>query len=363
LIQMVDLTGTYGLSFLIVLGNIIVYLALKALVQGQRAQKTVGASLLAAWIGLLAGIWLYGVKRVQAVDLLAAAAPRPRLAVVQGNIDQNHKWDPAFQQATIAAYERLSRQAAASGAELVVWPETAAPFFYGHQTEPTRRVEQAIADIGVDVILGSPSVGLRGEEPVFFNSAFLVDHRGVVRGKYDKVHLVPFGEYVPLKRFLPFLGKMVEQVGDFSRGPAGHTLSWHDYGLGVLICYEIIFPTLSRSMVQNQAGILINMTNDAWFGRSSAPQQHLAMAVMRAVENRRSLARSANTGISGFIDPTGRIVLASNLFEEAALTWAAPVLSVKSVYTRWGDWLAWLCLVVAAVAVVASRKKGNLHQT
>ena len=171
-------------------------------------------------------------------------------------------------------------------------------------------------------------------------------------GKYDKTHLVPYGEYVPFKKWLPFLGKIVAQVGDFDAGKIGNTLQWKDQHLGVQICYEIIFPNLSRAMANNNASLLINITNDAWFGKTSGPYQHFSMTVLRAVENRRSLARAANTGISGFVDPVGNILAATPLLEEAALTRSLPLLKEKSIYTRMGDLFARVCFGIVLLLTV-----------
>ena len=171
-------------------------------------------------------------------------------------------------------------------------------------------------------------------------------------GKYDKTHLVPYGEYVPFKKWLPFLGKIVAQVGDFQAGTIGNTLPWKNHQIGVQICYEIIFPGLSRALARNNASLLINITNDAWFGKTSGPHQHFSMTVFRAVENRRSLARAANTGISGFIDPAGRILAATALLEEAAVTRSIPLLKEKTIYTNIGDLFARGCLAVVLLLTV-----------
>ncbi|MCX5883189.1 MAG: apolipoprotein N-acyltransferase, partial [Deltaproteobacteria bacterium] len=198
----------------------------------------------------------------------------------------------------------------------------------------------------------------------FFNSAFLIDPNGNVAGKYDKVHLVPFGEYVPFQEWFPFIGKIVEEVGDFKSGRKGQTLIWGEFPLGIQICYEMIFPDLSREMARNQAAFLINMTNDAWYGKTSAPYQHFSMAVFRAVENRRSLIRSANTGISGFIDPAGRIIASTPLYEEAVITRSLPVLTTESFYTRYGDVFALTCMAISILlfflcAITQNRIRGR----
>jgi apolipoprotein N-acyltransferase len=183
--------------------------------------------------------------------------------------------------------------------------------------------------------------------------------------KYDKTHLVPFGEYVPFKKWLPFLGKMVAQVGDFKAGMEGKTLLWKTEQVGVQICYEIIFPGLSRAMARNNASLLINITNDAWFGKTSGPYQHFSMTVFRAVENRRALVRSANTGISGFIDPAGRVLASTPLVQDAALVHSMPLMKIKTVYTRVGDLFAQACMAIVLLVIMleivrcwTKRKKG-----
>ena len=173
-------------------------------------------------------------------------------------------------------------------------------------------------------------------------------------GKYDKVHLVPYGEYVPLKRFFPFLGKLVEAVGDFRPGKEGQVLSLNGEKVGILICFEIIFPELSRLMVKNGAQLLVNITNDAWFGTSSAPYQHLSMGVLRAVENHRAVARAANTGISAFVDPVGRILDKTPLFEEAVRIRSLPVMDQETFYTHYGDLFAIGCVLISMVACIKS---------
>jgi len=191
----------------------------------------------------------------------------------------------------------------------------------------------------------------RDDEVDYYNSAFFIHPLGKVAGRYDKVHLVPYGEYVPLKQWLPFVDKIVEQVGDFKTGAAGEVLVSEDYRLGVLICYEGIFPNLSAAMARNGARLLVNITNDAWYGATSAPYQHFSMAVFRAVENRRVLIRSANTGISGFIDPAGRIMGTTPLFEDAVMTREVPQLDILTVYSRHGDWFARLCLGLTFILI------------
>ncbi|RTZ99560.1 MAG: apolipoprotein N-acyltransferase, partial [Deltaproteobacteria bacterium] len=197
-----------------------------------------------------------------------------------------------------------------------------------------------------DFLIGSPSFAENNGRLIYHNSAFLIDKTGRLVTRYDKAHLVPFGEYVPFKKYLPFVGKIVAQVGDFVPGPMGETVLWRGHRIGILICYELIFPELARHQVQNGAAFLVNLTNDAWYGRTSAPYQHFSMAVFRAVENRRALVRVANTGISGFIDPAGRISQPTNLFEATAIRQSIPLVSIKTGYVRAGYRFPHACLVV-----------------
>jgi apolipoprotein N-acyltransferase len=232
-----------------------------------------------------------------------------------------------------------------------VWPETAVPFYFLYDAKLSEKVIETVYEMETDFLIGSPSFKTGSEEIEYYNSAYLINAESKTIEKYDKVHLVPFGEYVPFKKWLPFLGKMVAQVGDFKSGEKGETLSWNNQKLGILICFEIIFPGLSRAMVQNGTDFLINITNDAWFGKTSAPYQHFSMAIFRAVENKRFLVRAANTGISGFIDPVGKVWEQSTLLEDAVLTQAIPIYGKITVYSRFGDFLAITCSLVSAVLI------------
>jgi apolipoprotein N-acyltransferase len=203
---------------------------------------------------------------------------------------------------------------------------------------------EGIQETDTDYLIGSPSFTGKEGNIAYYNSAYLISPGTKTIHTYEKAHLVPYGEYVPFKKWLPFLGKIVAQVGDFRPGKAGKTIPWEKGALGVQICYEIIFPGLSRAMVKNDAVLLINITNDAWFGKTSGPYQHFSITVFRAVENRRALARAANTGISGFIDPAGRILTSTPLLQEAAVTRTLPLIRSKTFYTRFGDLFALACL-------------------
>ena len=219
----------------------------------------------------------------------------------------------------------------------------------------------AVARMGTHFLVGSPAYESdKGAADLsIFNSAYLIDPAGQVAGRYDKVHLVPFGEYVPLRSWLPFLGKMVPQAMDFSAGQTGQLLAMNGTRLGVQICYEAIFPSLCAAMVRQGGDVIINITNDAWFGKTAAPGQHFAMAVVRTVENRRSLVRAANTGISGYVDPAGRVLETSEIFETASLIRSVPLIQDRiTFYSRHGDVLPWIALAAGLAMILASRANG-----
>jgi apolipoprotein N-acyltransferase len=354
LIQVADITGVYGLSFLIVLANVVLLLIIKGIVTSEPAAYPVrSAALLLALLVLTLG---YGFKRLNTGE---HGAPL-KVALVQGNIPQDVKWDPAFQETTVATYERLSRQACSGGSDLLVWPESALPFFFQSEERYAARVKSLAAELKTSMVVGSPAAEKDRERIRYLNSAFLLGPTGEVLGRSDKMHLVPFGEYVPLARFLPFVSKLVVGIGDFSPGTAITPLDTGRVKIGVLVCFEGIFPELSRAYVRTGSRLLVNITNDAWFGRSSAPYQHLSMTVFRAVENRVPLVRAANTGITAIIDSRGHVRGMTQLFKEAYLTGEVRLGEGKTFYSRYGDIFAWLCLAGTVVIVVlAFRKKGK----
>jgi apolipoprotein N-acyltransferase len=356
LIQISDILGVYGLSALITLANGAVFVTLLYFTKRRWQKADITRRLVTgSIIVLILGIALsgsYGHWRLKTIDNLIAVSPKTRIAVVQGNIDQAVKWNPAFQIDTIKKYNRLSSSINKQRPDLIVWPESATPFYFLHDIKPTELVFEGIQQTATDYLIGSPSFVQSDDGVRYFNSAYLISPLTKNLSKYDKTHLVPFGEYVPLKKWLPFLGKIVAQVGDFKAGMEGSTLRWKTEQVGVQICYEIIFPGLSRAMAKNNASLLINITNDAWFGKTSGPYQHFSMTVFRAVENRRALVRSANTGISGFIDPAGRVLESTPLLQEAALVQSIPLMKTKAVYTRIGDLFAQVCLAAALIVVL-----------
>lgn len=365
LLQLADLGGHHLVTFGVVLVNGLVLIAVN-LFRRDPARMTFrqvrpAVSLAVIFLLLAAG---YSVLRYRQLSSLAETSPRFKVAVVQGNIAQDEKWTPAMKKSTLEVYRRLSEEAVdSSNSTLVVWPETALPFFPVNDPLFSTVTDWA-ARQKVWLLTGAPYFVITSDRErsfenavVYYNSALLINPGGEVAGRYDKQHLVPFGEYVPLRKFLFFLEPLVESVGNFSFGSSGAPLTAGVVKLGVLICYESIFPDLAREEAAAGANVLVNITNDAWYGRSSAPYQSFAMAVLRAVETRRSLVRAANTGISGFVDPAGQVMDKSPIFATLALSAAVPVLEGETIFTRFGYLFAPACLLFFAFLFAVRRRK------
>jgi apolipoprotein N-acyltransferase len=363
MIQIADVTGVFGLSFAIVFINAVVFDIFRAWQskgQSRMLNRQILAELIAGFV-LLAAVVGYGMVRTGEAKKLMAKADVMPVSLIQGNIDQSIKWHPAFQQETIHIYTSLSHQSVPAGEGLIVWPETASPFFFQDRNDMHRDIVSLARQTGDWLLFGSPSYRQEGEIIAFQNSAFLLAPDGRIDGQYDKVHLVPYGEYVPLRRFFPFISKLVVGIGDFRGGPGYEPLRMHgSHGrrrLGVMICYEGILPEAGRTYRQRGADLLVNITNDAWFGNTSAPHQHLSMTVFRAVENRLFLIRAANTGISAIVDPTGMIADRSRLFEKATVRGTIHFMNMKTFYSAYGDVFVYGCMMGLILILIISIRK------
>jgi len=279
---------------------------------------------------------------------------------VQGNIEQSLKWDPSHLNETLDTYRDLSAQA--ESPDLIVWPESAMPFFYQDGGGRAAKIHSVVERSKANLLFGSPAYkqlvdanGQPSKRYRYLNSAYLLAKNNQLVGRSDKVHLVPFGEYVPLANLLSFVDKLAQGIGDFVPGK-NRPLPLNGHQLGVLVCYEAIFPEVSRNLVRNGADLIVNITNDAWFGKSSAPWQHLAMTRFRAVENRVWLARCANTGVSALIDPLGRVVRQSQLFQAETVEGDVYFCNETSLYTRTGDSVPLLLSIVVFGWLWQSRK-------
>lgn len=349
LIQIADISGIYGVSFLVLAVNG----ALTDLLLIRRRLNTMPLFPLsftftgiASLLLLLAATLGYGMFR------LSEQRPGAQVAVgvIQGNIEQDRKWEPAFQNEVMDTYEKLSQDALSAHPVLLVWPETAVPFYFGYDSLNSDRLVQFQKTTGAYLLFGSVMVRSRTRDRTeLTNSVILLDREGKKTFSYDKIHLVPFGEYVPLRSVLFFIDKLVEGIGDYVPGRQYVRAETEFGSFGTVVCYEVIFPGLVRKFFINGGDIIITITNDAWFGRTAGPYQHFSMAVFRAIENRKPLIRAANTGISGFIDSNGRIQAATGLFTRQALTENVTTDSTRTFYTRYGDLFSYLCIIISIV--------------
>ena len=363
LIQICDLVGVYGVGYLVAAVNLLVFHIVFERRTGGRRAFAVQGGVVAALIALTLG---YGHLETREPAPGTAFSAPVRTAVIQGNIDQSRKWLPEHQEKTLDTYRRLSLQAAGQEPGLIVWPETAVPFFFQDPSHLSAGVLAVPEATEADLLFGSPAYEGSGRRTQYANRAYLLSAEDRRVERYDKVHLVPFGEYVPLQRFLPFVHRLVPAAGDFSPGDRVEPLDAPGYSAGVLICYEAIFPELARRQVMEGADLLVNLTNDAWFGPTSAPFQHLAMSVFRTVETRRPLVRAANTGISAFVDTRGRVTTKSGLFQEAVLlSEVRPSRIPPPLYARWGDVfpLFLLALVFVKLVIFGNRRRSRKQWT
>ncbi|MFH1058657.1 MAG: apolipoprotein N-acyltransferase [Pseudomonadota bacterium] len=356
LIQSAELWGATGLSAMVALINgLIACAVLPGGAAGPGRPRRWAALGLAAI--LLAGGWWAGAARMAAVERLATDAPRLTVSVAQAGIGQDQLWRPEMRLTVIRRYVELTQAqapAASAGAPpwLAVWPESAAPFYFLLQARESAPVLQTAAELGAYVALGSNGMVDRGPPLKASNRVWLVGPQGRPEGHYDKVHLVPFGEYVPLPDIF-FFARAVAGLGiDFVPGRVGDTLSVGGVKVGPLICYESIFPELARAQRQLGAVLLINQTNDAWYGRTGASYQHMSHLRLRAVENRVAVARAATTGVSCFVLPDGAVTHATELFTPAAATRELPLLKLPTLFTATGDVAGPLGLALGLAATV-----------
>jgi apolipoprotein N-acyltransferase len=389
--QLASVIGVYGLSALVAApaaaaaygihhGSDASYFRSRS--RSRASEQFTRWSALGAVCLLIAGIGFWGQKRVDASELLRQGAPL-KVGIVQGNIAQLNKWQPAWRDRILSSYLDMSRKVAAEGVSLIVWPEASMPFLFEEDPMRAEMVRRVARDTGTFMLLGGDQVQRTRVPNVkdrWFNSAFLLRPDGGVAGTYKKMQLVPFGEYVPFANIFTFAGPIVESVDNFSAGnrvevlrfnggpqqeasaspvPSGtngHTPAAATVSLSTGICYEAVFPSLAREAVRSGSQLLTTITNDAWYGTSSAPFQHFEQASMRAIEEGRFLVRSANTGISGVVDPYGRVLNRTELFVPATLTAEVRLLDQWTLYARIGDAFAYACVTLTVLTLLASTR-------
>jgi len=353
--QLASVVGVYGLSaFVTMVSAATAYAALERSAARWRVSAVVAVMVLAV------GVW--GALRVRASSLTREGTP-VRVAVLQGNILQDQKWDPALRDSILQRYVEMTREAIGRNAQFVLWPESATPMPYEQDSLRGEAIRRLARQAHITLLIGSDQV-----EPVrpidqgkpqerIYNAAYLIQPDGSTAAIYRKIHLVPFGEYVPFKRVLFFVGPLVEAVSDFTPGTDALLLPVAGHQASTAICYEVIYSSLIRDFVAHGSELLTTITNDAWYGRSSAAYQHWQQASLRSIEEGRYLARAANTGISGFVDPYGRALQTSQMFQSAILTEDVRFLTSRTIYSRIGDAAGWLSVLLTAAALAATRRK------
>ncbi len=358
-VQVADITGVYGISWLIVLANVAIWGLAENLAARTLPRLTVPLCALVIVVMVL----LYGQMRLGTYPAAPEHSSAPKIGVLQGNIPQVDKWRTEARETTFQRYEQLAQQSRGQGAELLVWPETSVPVLFGSPDTDQMRPRELSLKLGVPMLIGAPSIVPADKGPRYYNSAFLVD--GIsLQAEYRKMHLVPFGEYTPLTWLIGWRKDLVvTRPANYSSGD--HMTVMQSGSLprfSVLICYEAIFPGLAREAVQNGAQMLVNITNDGWFGDSAAPYQHLAMARVRAVENRVPLTRAANTGVSALIDPCGRITNTIPLNTQGTFVAGVPSTGpAGSFYSSYCDLFAWACVLVCIALWGFSGKSFRSH--
>jgi apolipoprotein N-acyltransferase len=376
-IQIASVAGAYGVSLLLAMVNsavaaCVIALLYRSINLNPRPNRPISnrgiVSIAAAAAFLVILVICYGIIVVSRPTM----GKKVRVSVVQGNIEQEKKWDRRHAAFIMETYVGLTRKALRDQPDLIVWPEAATPRALSQDQRLYFQVKHLAEEAGVPLLLGSSSHQKfdkgRSREIELRNSAFLIgpDPRGKNQ-QYDKIHLLPFGEYLPYRETIPWSWIDVPNVTSTMPGKEFTVFQCPNFRFSAPICWEIIFPDLAREFVKSGAQLLINITNEAWFGRSVGPQHYVISSVFRAVENRVYVVRCANTGISCFIDPYGRIAGRvkdennEDLFVRGVLTETIIPMESRTAYTRYGDWLVWICVGVSLVLTIVAvlRRKSD----
>ena len=369
-IQIASVAGTHGVSFLLAMVNsAVAALALTILYRSEtlhpRLNRPISnrglASIVSAAAFLTVLSLFYGMMVVSKPT--ADAGKKLKVSVVQGNIEQAKKWDRSYRNYIIERYEELSRHVSEEQPSLIIWPEAATPGFVLKDIALLRRIIGLIREMNTYFLIGSCEYPKFQEGPLKVdqagNTALFFSPDGKVLGQYLKIHLLPFGEYLPYKETIPWSWIGVPKINTTMPGKEFTTFQYRTFRFGAPICWEIMFPYVSRELVKNGAQFLANITNEAWFGRGVGPQHYVISSVFRAVENRVYVVRCANTGISCFIDPYGRITGrvqkdGKDTLVEGYLTRPVYLSEERTFYTKHGDLFAYLCLLVSVVMIGAS---------
>jgi apolipoprotein N-acyltransferase len=368
--QVASLFGVYGVSMLV--ASVSAACAVAAVSNAKPATSATGSGFalrasrslrsyrpVVVVLVIVFAVAVWGSRRA-AVAEWTHTGEAVRVGLIQGNVDQNEKIEPGRAGAIFQDYLNMTRQAIREGAGFVIWPESSTPFRFEDDPFAATQIRRLAQQARVPILFGSDQFvrGANGAPATFYNSAFLVRSDGTTGGVYRKMHLVPFGEYVPAKKLFFFAAPLVQAVSDFSAGDEAVLLPVDGHLVSTAICYEVVYPDLVRRFVSGGSEMLTTITNDAWFGPTSAPYQHFEQASMRAIEEGRYLVRAANTGVSGIVDPYGRVVDRSAIFQPAVIVGEARFLTASTFYARHGDVLAYASvLATAALLVLASKRR------
>ena len=346
--QLASVLGMYGVSLLVAFVNAAIAYAMLT------AGRARVAALAAAVVVLIAtGAW--GSLRI-GDGSLTRMGTAIRVGLIQGNIAQEDKWKGGEARRIFTTYIAMTRDAVRRGAEFVIWPESSTPFMFEEDPVGQAAIRALARELHVPILFGSDQEE-HGATPALYNAAFLIAPDGTTVGVYRKIHLVPWGEFIPLKRWLYFVSPLVDSFTDFSPGTTMVMLPVGSHLVSTAICYEVVYPSLIRQAVHAGSELVTTITNDAWYGNSSAPYQHFQLASMRAIEQGRYMVRAANTGISGIVDPYGRVVQQSAIFEQSALVEQVRFLTIRTAYSKIGDVVAYAAMAVIAAGLIALRKR------
>jgi apolipoprotein N-acyltransferase len=364
LIQISSLTGVYGVSFLVVLVNAAIAYFFANIFKGKRVILVLAVAIIIFIVSYTYGLMViagYVAKDEyeRSSKLAEDITKKIKISVLQGNIEQESKWDKEYIEKTLDIYENLTKSAVKDSPQIIIWPETAAPVYLRYDKKYFEKVKKIVELGNTYSLIGAPDALIDKDYNIkeYFNSAFLISKEGKILSKYDKIHLVPFGEYIPYKDVFSFLKKVASGAGagDFSPGGVYTVFNGPDK-FSVLICWEIVFPELARKFVMNGANFLVTISNDAWYRISSASYQHFINLPFRAVENRVNIVRAANTGISGFVDYKGEILSYLDIFKRDKLTSLIVMRKQETLYTRFGDWFVKICAVVSVIGIIFIKK-------
>lgn len=381
LIQLSSILGEFGITFLIVVVNRAVYEFIISFgiqgIKGKRIKdkgknKSESGGLIKNAIQccmiilIMGGVIYWGNNRIIIYDAETEDSPRVTLSIIQGNIPQEQKWDPVFKDDIINKYTRLSEELYKDNPDLIVWPEAAVPVYMRHDKEVKNKICDFVQKGGIPLVTGDPDVKeLPDETLIYYNSAFMISKNGLIMDTYNKIKLVPFGEYIPglIRKMMPFIGTITETEEDFTPGNEYTIFYLNNVPFAVTICFEAIFPGLLKKFVVRGARFILNITNDAWFGKTAQPVQDMALNVFSAVCNGIPIVRSTNTGVSCFIDGVGRIksvlhdASGEQLFIEGTLTDTIPITDFRTLYLKIGDIFSILCIIFIVILLWIRRDK------